>query len=139
MAHTFYRIVAAVMLLTLTGCSSNEDQLKTFVNKMNCTVYPKQLGDAVWIDSLSVMPGITVGTYYSFTNMSKNDFTPEMLEAMRQDLRLEVLKSVISDDKEATRFRNAGVTFYFDCRDWEGNTIFDITVTPEEYKQAMKR
>lgn len=136
--HLHHIVVLLILPFMLIGCTSNEEQLKKYVNEMNRDVYPKQLGEEIWLDSLSVLPGLTVGTYYSFTDVSKDDFTPEMLEAMKLNLKIEVLKSVTSNDKDAKRFRNAGVTFYFECSDWEGNYIFDITVTPEDYKRAME-
>ena len=130
--------IVALFSLSLSSCKSNEEQLQEFVNKLNENVYPRQLDEITWLDSLSVMPGLTVASHYTLTDVEQLDFTPEQLEMMKFELKLQTLQSVTSEDKDAKRFRNAGVTFYLEYKDTEGNLILDITVTPEEYNRAMK-
>ena len=124
--------------LNFSACKSNEKQLQEYVDRLNESVYPRQLDEITWLDSLSVMPGLTVGSHYTLTDIEQFDFTPEHLEMMKFELKIQTLQSITSDDKDAKRFRNAGVTFYLEYKDTEGNLILDITVTPEEYKKAMK-
>lgn len=105
---------------------------------MNRNVYPRQLDEITWLDSLSVLPGLTIASHYTITDIDQFDFTPEQLEVLKLDLKIQTLKSITSEDKDAKRFRNAGVTFYLEYKDLDGNLIMDITITPEDYKKAMK-
>lgn len=132
-------LAIAFVAILLTGCKSNEAQLREYVADMNAKAYPKQLDEITWLDSLSVMPGLTVASHYTLERVTKHDFTPEQLEQLRLTLKLQTLGSITSKtDKDAKRFRNAGVTFYLEYKDADGNLILDITITPEEYKEAMK-
>lgn len=137
---TFYYLIAFAMLsLIFIGCTSNEEQLKKLVEEANRTAYPKQLDEITWLDSLSVQPGLRVISHHRITEITKDDFTPEQIEMLKFELKIQTLKSIVeSNDKYSKRFINAGVTFCMEYKDEDGNLITSVDITPEDYKNALK-
>ena len=120
------------------ACTSNEAQLAEWVEKqMKNGSYPNEIEEGVWMDSVSVSPGLNLHLHFSFVYMEVGDFTPEDIKYMELDYKIGMMRFITSDDVEMKRFRNAGVTFLYEFRDMNGEPVLELVVTPEEYKRVM--
>lgn len=133
--HLYF--IAFLLCLVTLGCTSNEGQLKKYVEEANKTG-PGMIDETTRLDSLSVQPGLKLVLHHTIVGFS-GDLTPEQIEMLKFEQKVQSLNAIItSNDKEIKRLLNAGVTFCIEYRDMNGNFILDVDITPEDYKNAMK-
>ncbi|WP_155845795.1 hypothetical protein [Chryseobacterium gregarium] len=129
------RLSVVCLALTLVSCNkekSIEDELKEAAAGMN-KLTPQVMNEGMRLDSVSAQPGKIFKYNYTLTDDTKENFSPEQIEAFKKQAKEGAVK-VVKTSADIKEFRDNDVTMVYSYYDKNGKPTMDFTITPAEYK-----
>lgn len=109
-------------------------EIDNIVNEINSRC-PIQIDQTIRLDSCEAIPEKTLKYNYTFlfidaTKIDSEEFRSQMTDYI-------VYNTQMND--EIKPLKDKGVTFIYSCKDEKGNCLGELTVTPDDYNQPVKK
>lgn len=141
-------LLSSILSFTFIGCKNNttssseteqtdennkaNEEIKAVVERISAQL-PAEMGNGS-IDKVEFIPD--KGLYIYMTNQDKNVVkkdNAELYAEVREQMKSLIIKDVKRNKMWAV-FRKHSVTIHYKMNDTSGEVLFDIVITPEDYK-----
>ena len=132
LGFSFILSLVAMAILGFTACGdSKQKQLEILAQYLNATC-PKTYEQMFRLDKHEALPDFVLK--FSITIIGVDKEILDMIDDnIVNTMKQQMLARVQGDDK-FTEVKKFGATFLFSFNDEAGENLFEITITPEEYK-----
>ena len=133
-ATRFVTLVALILTaVSLTSCGVAVDAaLKAAVDDLNKNT-PTMVDSDTRLDNAEAPGERTLRYNYTLVNYAKADFTDEQIAEFESTLKPQ-MASQIKGSKDLEQLRSLDVIFQFHYSSNDGQDLFTVTISPEDYK-----
>ncbi len=126
-------IMCAVVALTATSCSGGVDALlEKTADALNAQC-PMAVDSETQLDKVEIPVSGEIRYIYSLVNYAADELDPDQLAQLESTMKQQ-LPDKIKTSEDMKSLRDYGVVFEYRYNDKAGNTLFVVTVTPDDYK-----
>ena len=136
LGFAFILPIVAIVFLGLAACSggNKQQQLEKVAQRIDATC-PQMLDAVSRLDKVEALPGLVIKSSATLMGIDKASFDAYVSEdsgflGMMKQQMVEFTRA----DRGSAEVRRLDATLVYSFNDEAGENLFEITITPEEYK-----